>query len=1287
MAMVALHSFPLWTNWENLQLPAFISPPFSHLLLFPLQETFSQLQKGEEMSHSESPSPPPSSSDLPPETEIPGPSTPRNDRHATVMEKFKEMIFKFAIASSPTKSLPPLQRSSIERRLDEYFPRFRTPDHPPYSAMIQAAIQKLDEEGASSEEAISQFIRKEYPDLPWAHDTLLKHHLENLCEVGIIVKVSGDLYMLGSLVNRRDSAPSPCSSFDSYFSFSLSPERSPSSRSWSSSSFCSSPILKRKRSRYRKRRKKLGRKRGSKNKRSNKGEVSRMRGIQVPKRRPGRPPKKKVLEDETETSSEDLSLEEKSDETEEQTTSMDEFSEGAECNDQVRRAKRQKIRKHCPKQEGGLVIDLRVEKCCQVIDRIQTEEVAGMQQEGEAEQETFSKEAKRVADNEEGNVLEKTNSQAVKEQRQVEGHDMVSEQDLNNKKKRKRPLKDKGTKERKAHPKPTCIPGRKRGRPRKESLLVEKTQLHEQQMETAIQGHLSEQKIEVPKEHYKLNKELDEVVEDYDQLQGDMNQTLELSQAENTHTVSKIEKSGSVGEANKVIKPCNFFMDVDQQKNKGIEESIQQKERENFEVIEEPSQLEERNIVPEQDKINGQKRRGRPPKGCVKRRKVYPKAEPIPGKRRGRPCKKDLCGGKTQPRTGPRRARGRPRKKDLCVEKTRLNEVEMETLSNQDHIQEEETKVLEQKYETNKEVTEVVEEHNQTEGNVHDTLERSLAGETKMVKKKGKSGQVSKEKKLTRQNDEATKGFDQQKLYEEGACEETISQFIRREYPSFLWSGVKTKFRKPDIVPKQDHRIEQKRNGQLLYRGARGKKVYLKHLHTPGRGMGGPRKKAFMLEKTQVHTEEIERTEIQDPTAEENTVLSEENCEINKECTEVEHLGELKGNANETLECIPAEKTQMAKEVMKPSDENLQVQWHNFLMEGEQQKDLVVKGFNEQNVHENSFDEEQNQSEKGKNEMAFEKNQLKGQKNEQQNQQLKRHAESIAEEGASGEGTISQFIRREYPSILWSGGKTQFRKPDTVPKLDRRIEQKRNGQLLNRGGARGKKVYLKHLCIPGRGMGGPRKKDFIKVEKTQVHTEEIERTDIQDSTIEENTELSEENCEINKEGTKVEDSGELKGNVSDTMECIQELKRHEESIAEKEVGLHEIHGYETQIEENIQPEGQYKSITKSLLGADVAERCMDWKTIGLPMESSGSVLEDGKENSNKSMEPQRTIPGKEKVTEIGGRGMEVPELLTADNIELKSVEGTSQLQHAEEKPPDGKVHSCSPKSFSSCRLP
>ncbi|PQQ05248.1 mitogen-activated protein kinase 9 [Prunus yedoensis var. nudiflora] len=63
-----------------------------------------------------------------------------------------------------------------------------TPDHPPYSQMIFKAINSLSyEEGGANKAAISAYIKSEFHDLAWAHESLLSHHLGKLLERGELV--------------------------------------------------------------------------------------------------------------------------------------------------------------------------------------------------------------------------------------------------------------------------------------------------------------------------------------------------------------------------------------------------------------------------------------------------------------------------------------------------------------------------------------------------------------------------------------------------------------------------------------------------------------------------------------------------------------------------------------------------------------------------------------------------------------------------------------------------------------------------------------------------------------------------------------------------------------------------------------------------------------------------------------------------------------------------------------------------------------------------------------------
>ncbi|KAJ1436029.1 Winged helix-like DNA-binding domain superfamily [Sesbania bispinosa] len=62
--------------------------------------------------------------------------------------------------------------------------------------MIKRAIVKLNEEGGSTEEAISEFIRREYEDLPLAHVRILDIHLRKFCLNGELVRSKNGRYVL-----------------------------------------------------------------------------------------------------------------------------------------------------------------------------------------------------------------------------------------------------------------------------------------------------------------------------------------------------------------------------------------------------------------------------------------------------------------------------------------------------------------------------------------------------------------------------------------------------------------------------------------------------------------------------------------------------------------------------------------------------------------------------------------------------------------------------------------------------------------------------------------------------------------------------------------------------------------------------------------------------------------------------------------------------------------------------------------------------------------------------------
>ncbi|XP_076895454.1 uncharacterized protein LOC143548078 [Bidens hawaiensis] len=155
------------------------------------------------------------------------PSTARN------MNNFKSLVFNLA-----GRLLPADHQPLVERRFDEILPReLLVPEHPPYADMILTALWELKSEGGSSEEDVSNFIKKEYHELPWAHATILNHHLKDLCKQGKITMTHDRCYILGSSTTKPESSPgsSPSPVSSSYSSSSTSVYSSSST-----SSSCSS---------------------------------------------------------------------------------------------------------------------------------------------------------------------------------------------------------------------------------------------------------------------------------------------------------------------------------------------------------------------------------------------------------------------------------------------------------------------------------------------------------------------------------------------------------------------------------------------------------------------------------------------------------------------------------------------------------------------------------------------------------------------------------------------------------------------------------------------------------------------------------------------------------------------------------------------------------------------------------------------------------------------------------------------------------------------------------------
>ncbi|RDX71623.1 hypothetical protein CR513_49001, partial [Mucuna pruriens] len=128
----------------------------------------------------------------------PQPNIPRDDedsRTARVLVHLKDSFISQLTKLDPSVSILPHHSFLIQCRLQQLFRSFHTPTHPAYSLMICSAITELDEGTGSTEEAISEFIKREYNDLPWAHSKILSLQLEKLCEFGEIARAEGGRYV------------------------------------------------------------------------------------------------------------------------------------------------------------------------------------------------------------------------------------------------------------------------------------------------------------------------------------------------------------------------------------------------------------------------------------------------------------------------------------------------------------------------------------------------------------------------------------------------------------------------------------------------------------------------------------------------------------------------------------------------------------------------------------------------------------------------------------------------------------------------------------------------------------------------------------------------------------------------------------------------------------------------------------------------------------------------------------------------------------------------------------
>ncbi|GMP59181.1 hypothetical protein CsSME_00022564 [Camellia sinensis var. sinensis] len=163
------------------------------------------------------PPPPPPPVSAPPSAQLQMQSSQNPSQNANndekianrAMSNFRALVMKF-VTSDTTIPLTPSRKTLMQNRLTHLFPDTHTPDHPTYASMIHGAIKELNEEGGSSEESISKFIKNKHDDLPWAHSTFLKHHLWKLCESGDIAVTYEKRYLLGGAITKLSTNQRTC---------------------------------------------------------------------------------------------------------------------------------------------------------------------------------------------------------------------------------------------------------------------------------------------------------------------------------------------------------------------------------------------------------------------------------------------------------------------------------------------------------------------------------------------------------------------------------------------------------------------------------------------------------------------------------------------------------------------------------------------------------------------------------------------------------------------------------------------------------------------------------------------------------------------------------------------------------------------------------------------------------------------------------------------------------------------------------------------------------------------
>ncbi|KAJ8769260.1 hypothetical protein K2173_002187 [Erythroxylum novogranatense] len=128
---------------------------------------------------------------------------PPDNRYELIVGNLRDNVIANLLGIAPSKNPISMElRTHVETQLRQLFPSFHTPDHPTYASMIRRAIEEINEESGASEEEISAFLKREYRDLPFAHESFLSHHLKKLCDNNDIVHAHNGRYMFPEKVGN-----------------------------------------------------------------------------------------------------------------------------------------------------------------------------------------------------------------------------------------------------------------------------------------------------------------------------------------------------------------------------------------------------------------------------------------------------------------------------------------------------------------------------------------------------------------------------------------------------------------------------------------------------------------------------------------------------------------------------------------------------------------------------------------------------------------------------------------------------------------------------------------------------------------------------------------------------------------------------------------------------------------------------------------------------------------------------------------------------------------------------